>query len=328
MEIQEKTVLCFPHLFNTSCKKTNLTQSQLVLLHSLLSFISLITVALNLLVIISVSHFRQLQTPTNILLLSLAVPDLFVGLLLMPVEMIRNTTCWFLGELPCVLYNYVSFIITFASVVNMVLISVDRYIAICKPLYYTTRITERDVKLFVCLCWFFSVLYGGLIVSGDLNGPVHYYSCHGECLIIVDYIAGTVDVVVSFIIPVTIIIFLYIKVFVVAVSQARAMRSHITAASLQPSVNQSRKSELKAARTLGVLVLVFLICFCPYYCLSLIGKDALSSTPGAVVLCLFCFNSCVNPLIYALFYAWFKKTVKLIITLQIVKPGSCEARIL
>uniref|UniRef100_A0A3P9CYP9 G-protein coupled receptors family 1 profile domain-containing protein n=1 Tax=Maylandia zebra TaxID=106582 RepID=A0A3P9CYP9_9CICH len=156
-QITEK--LCFPQLFNISCKKPTTPLSQVLLLYIVVSSMSLLTVTLNLLVIIAVSHFRQLHTPTNILLLSLAVTDFLVGLLFMPGEILRNTACWFLGQLTCSLYNYVSYIITSASVGNMVLISVDRYVAICDPLHYPTRITERRVKLCVCLCWLCSVFY-------------------------------------------------------------------------------------------------------------------------------------------------------------------------
>ncbi|XP_074514155.1 trace amine-associated receptor 5-like [Sebastes fasciatus] len=272
---------------------------------------------------------KQLHTPTNILLLSLAVSDFLVGLLLMPGELIRKTSCWFFGDIMCSLYKYLSYIITFASVGVMVLISVDRYVAICDPLHYTSRITVNRVKLFVCLCWLCSVCYGSLVVKDDLTQPGRYHSCYGECLFVIDFIAGTVDLVLTFIVPVTVIVVLNVRVFAVAVSQARAMRSHIVAVTLPLSVTQTaNKSELKAARTLGVLVVVFLICFCPYYCFTLASENMTNSSNVFFVLFLFFFNSCLNPVIYALFYSWFRKAVKLIVTLQILQPGSREANVL
>ncbi|XP_038566113.1 trace amine-associated receptor 13c-like [Micropterus salmoides] len=329
MEIDDGAELCFPQLLNTSCRKPTLPRSEAVFLNTLLSSISLLTVALNLLVIISVFHFRQLHTPTNILLLSLAVSDFLVGLLLMPGEILRKTSCWFLGDLMCSLYKYVSYIITSASVGDMVLISVDRYVAICHPLHYTTRITERRAKLCVCLCWFCSVLYSSLFVKYGLTQPDRYDSCYGECMIIINYIAEAIDLVLTFIVPITVIIVLYMRVFVVAVSQARAMCSHITAVTLQRSVTPTAKrSELKAARTLGILVLVFLICLCPVHCVSFAGDNALNASSASYVLYLFYFHSCLNPVIYALFYPWFKKAIIQIVTVKILQPGSCEANIL
>ncbi|KAF3694408.1 Trace amine-associated receptor 13c [Channa argus] len=211
----------------------------------------------------------------------------------------------------------------------MVLISVDRYVTICDPLHYPTRVTVRRVKLCISLCWLCSNLYSSFFVTNNPFQKDVYVSCLGKCVFFIDYTLGTVDIFVTFIIPVTVIVVLYVRVFVVAVSQARAMRSHITAVTLQHSVTvTSRKSELKAARTLGVLVAVFLMCFCPYYCVSFAAGNILSSSYGILVPCLFCLNSCLNPLIYALFYPWFRRAVKLIVTLQILQPGSREANIL
>ncbi|XP_063353695.1 trace amine-associated receptor 13c-like [Pelmatolapia mariae] len=329
MEIQMhlETELCFPELPNSSCRKPTLHWSKTVLLNVGLSSISVITAALNLLIIISVSHFRQLHTPSNILLLSLAVSDFFVGFLLMPVEIFRRTACWVFGDLMCSLYIYLSIILINASLEIIVLISVDRYVAICKPLHYPTRITVTRVKLSVCLCWFYAIFYCSLYTKHVLIKPGRYGSCYGECVFVIDDITGTVDLVLSFIVPVIIIIVLYMRVFVVAVSQARAMRSHVTAVTLERSPNQANKSELKAARNLGILVVVFLSCYCPFYFYTLIDENAVNDPAASFVVFIFYFNSCINPLMYALFYPWFRNAVKLIITLQIFKHNTCEANI-
>ncbi|XP_035994795.1 trace amine-associated receptor 13c-like [Fundulus heteroclitus] len=328
MKTQDSADLCYPHLYNNSCKKPTSLWTEVVLVQIILSVISLITVALNLLVIISVSHFRQLHTPTNILLLSLAVSDLLVGFISMPGEIYRNTSCWFLGDNICFIFNYLCFIITAASVGNMVLISIDRYVAICDPLHYQTRVTGRRIKVCICLCWLCSIVYSILFVKDDLIQTGRNNYCYGECVTAMDFITATFDLVITFMAPITIIIVLYMRVFVVAVSQARAMRAQVTAVKLQLSTTTANKSELKAARTLGVLVLVFLLCFCPYYCLSLAGEDSFSSSTIFAVYYLYGFNSSLNPVVYALFYPWFRKTVKLIVTLKILKPGSYEAQIL
>ncbi|XP_028249459.1 trace amine-associated receptor 13c-like [Parambassis ranga] len=327
MEAQAGVALCFPQLLNASCIKPTLPWTGAVLLNIVLSLVSLMTVSLNLLVIISVSHFRRLHTPTNNLLLSLAVSDFLVGLLLMPGEIFRKTSCWVLGDIMCSLYFYLSCNIGIASIGNIILISVDRYVAICDPLHYSTRVTVTRVKVCVCVCWLCAALYSCFYTKDVLIQPGRTKSCHGECVLFSDHLAVTIDLFLSFIIPVTIIAFLYLRVFVVAASQARTMRSHVTAVSLQVSVT-TKKSELKAARTLGVLVVVYLMCFCPFYCYTLAVDSVMNTSFASFVLFLFYFNSCLNPLIYALFYRWFRKAVKLIVTLLILQPGSCEANIL
>ncbi|XP_032363494.1 trace amine-associated receptor 13c-like [Etheostoma spectabile] len=325
MEVEDGAELCFPQFPNTSCRKPSSPWPQTLLIYIVCYSISLTTVTLNLLIIISVSHFRQLHTPTNILLLSLAVSDFLVGLVVMPGEILKKTSCWFLGDFVCFLYNSLSIMIVVSSIGDMVLISVDRYVAICDPLHYNTRITMNRVKISVFLCWLYSASYSFLFVKDDLTQPGRYNSCYGECVLVIDYFTGLIDLVLSFIVPVTVIVALYVRVFAVAVSQARAMRSHLTAVTLQLSVTpKAKKSELKAARNLGVLVVVFLIFICPYYSVSLAGDSFVNVSSASYVLFVCQFTSGLNPVIYAFLYPWFRKAVKLIVTLRILQPGSCE----
>uniref|UniRef100_A0A3Q3QW90 G-protein coupled receptors family 1 profile domain-containing protein n=1 Tax=Monopterus albus TaxID=43700 RepID=A0A3Q3QW90_MONAL len=212
--------------------------------------------------------------------------------------------CWFLGDLICVLLSLISCIILLASILNMILISVDRYVAICNPLRYPTKITQKRVQVFILLFWIYAVFYSFLLLYDNLKQPSRYNSCYGECVINYN---RAVDIVLFFILPITAIIILYMRVFVVAVSQA----------------------QMKAARTLGVLVAVFLMCYCPYYCVILYGYDIMmGSSSMAFVFLLVYFNSCLNPVIYPFFYPWFRKSVKLIVTLEILQPNSCEANVL
>uniref|UniRef100_A0A3P8T4P2 G-protein coupled receptors family 1 profile domain-containing protein n=1 Tax=Amphiprion percula TaxID=161767 RepID=A0A3P8T4P2_AMPPE len=180
-EVMEE--LCFPQLLNSSCRTPDPPGSGIVVVYVLLYIISVLTAALNLLVIISISHFRQLHTPTNFLLLSLAVSDFFVGFLVMPVEILLMQTCWMLGDLMCALYYLLPLIITTASVGNIVLISADRYVAICDPLHYPTRITKKRMRISVCVCWFYSLVISTVILYNELKQPGRYNSCYGECVV-------------------------------------------------------------------------------------------------------------------------------------------------
>ncbi|KAL7404284.1 hypothetical protein ABVT39_012501 [Epinephelus coioides] len=231
MDSLEGEELCYPLLLNVSCRGLMRPRFEAILLYMLFSSITVLTVSLNLMVIISISHFRQLHTPTNLLLLSLAVSDLLVGVVVMPVETVRFIeTCWLLGDVMCALSYIIGFTLTSASVGNMVLIPIDRFVAICYPLQYPNKITHSRIEVSVCLCWACSFLYNGLILKDHLRQPDRYNSCYGECVVVINYISGTVDLVFTFIGPCSIILILYMRVFIVAVSQARAMQSHITAA--------------------------------------------------------------------------------------------------
>ncbi|XP_026150496.1 trace amine-associated receptor 7b-like [Mastacembelus armatus] len=272
---------------------------------------------------------RQLHTPTNSLILSLAVSDFFVGFLLF-FQIMFIDGCWYIGDLMCALYCGFDYIICYSSVGTMVLISTDRYVAICDPLHYSIRVTQKRVQVCVCLCWICSFVCFIVLSKDNLKQPGQYNSCVGECVIILSKSERVANVILTFILSITVIVVLYMRVFVVAVSQARAMRSHITTVTVQGSRKvTAKKSELKAARTLGVVVGVFIICFCPYYCVSLADQETLfNASSAAFVICLYYFNSCLNPLIYAFFYPWFRKCTKVIVTFQILKSGSSDTNIL
>ncbi|XP_062280835.1 trace amine-associated receptor 13c-like [Scomber scombrus] len=323
VETLEQVELCTP--LNTSCMST-LVSPKVTLMETLLYPVAVLTVSLNLLVFISISHFRQLHTTTNVFLLSLAVSDLLVGLAVMPAA-VDQQSCRFLSKITCALYLLLGFILTSTSVGSMVLISVDRYVAICAPLHYSSMMTTNRAKICVSLCWICSVIYNFIILKDHLSQIYMFNPCPQECTVFLSYISGVVDSIITFFSPVTVIIFLYIRVFVVAVSQARVMRSQIVAVKSRTLTVVVKKSEMRAARTLGIVLLVFILCLCPYYCPSLAGQDTTTDGSGALSWLFYC-NSALNPLIYAFFYPWFRKAIKLIVSLQILQPGSCKTKIM
>ena len=176
--------LCFPS-HNASCLRVRRPPSQAALLYTLVGTAGLLTSLLNLLVIVSIAHFRQLHTPTNTLLLSLAVCDLLVGALVMPVEGLRYVeSCWLLGRALCTLSPFYTYCLLSASVGNLVLVSLDRYLAVCQPLHYHSTVTMGRVRAGVCGCWLCSVLYNGLVLEEHLARPLRYSRCYGDCVVV------------------------------------------------------------------------------------------------------------------------------------------------
>ncbi|XP_028297503.1 trace amine-associated receptor 3-like isoform X1 [Gouania willdenowi] len=327
MSTPDEAELCYPHLGNSSCRRIVRSHSVSVLLHIILSSISVLTVTLNLLVIISISHFRKLHTPTNFLLLSLAVSDFSVGFVWVFMIFLING-CWFLGAGWCVFNAFLSYVVPSASIGTVVLISVDRYVAVCDPMHYQTKVTKNRANICIVLCWVGSTVYHTVILKDNIENPGGFDSCAGECALYLPPFAGVIDLIFSFIIPFSIIVVLYVRVFIVAVSQAQAMRSHVTVVTLQSSQKVNR-SELKAARALGVVVVVFLLCLTPLYIVLLTSGFGVKNVSSFIfVVGLVFFNSLLNPVIYVFLYPWFRKCVKCVFSLQILKSGSSEANIL
>ncbi|CAN9498562.1 unnamed protein product [Ophioblennius macclurei] len=335
-EVMEDAGLCFPRLINASCRRPAEAErrgAQELVLHLLLCGVALLTAVLNLLVVVSISHFRQLHTPTNLLLLSLAVADLLVGVLLMPARILRRGGCWYLGEAACGGFYLASFVLTSASVGNMVLVSADRYVAVCHPLSYRSRVTRTRVQVCIGLCWTCSVVYNGVVLRDFLRRPGTYNSCYGECVIQLDAATRVLDMALTFVGPILAIVALYLRVFAAAASQLQAMRSQIAAVALQPGGGGGgpppKGPNRKAAMAVSVVVLVFLTCFFPFFCSTLVPfQTAASEAFYAFGVWLLYANSLLNPLIYAFFYPWFRRSVRLTVSLQILKPGSSDTNIL
>uniref|UniRef100_A0A8C4RLV7 G-protein coupled receptors family 1 profile domain-containing protein n=1 Tax=Erpetoichthys calabaricus TaxID=27687 RepID=A0A8C4RLV7_ERPCA len=347
----------------------------------------------NLVVIISISHFKQLHTPTNILVLSLAVADFLVGVIIMPFMVIQSVeTCWYFGEKVCYIYTCFLTTLTTVSVFNLVLIAIDRYFAICDPLLYSTKITVRITCIAVLFIWVLTFLYACAEVfsGGNTEGDLELDPCPGDCLFSLNSTWSFVDSICGFIFPVLVMAILYTKIFFVAkrhakaismqhmsqeskskgskskksekkaakilgivmavflfclspvyiymivtlfinVRQAKAISMQQNSQNNKYKSNKSKKSERKAAKTLGIVMAVFLFCLSPIYVFTIITLFTNVTLPSAVSCTLIWFiylNSSMNPIMYALFYPWFQKSFKLIVTLQICRNGSSLTKLM
>ncbi|XP_056323222.1 trace amine-associated receptor 13c-like [Danio aesculapii] len=316
-----ETQYCFPDI-NSSCVKEQHSSHGYIITYLFISLLSAWTVFLNLLVIISISHFKKLHTPTNMIILSLAVADMLIGLIVMPVEaVILIETCWYFGNTFCVLYLILIGLIFSASLSNLVLIAVDRYVAVCHPLLYPQKITITNMLLTICLCWVcFSAYSTALVINNEyFDSSQKTDVCYGRCLIMMSFSWIVIDLFMCFIFPCITIITLYLKIFHAAHQQVKVINSLIKHDKCVTEGSVKRKSESKAALTLGIVVSIYLLCYIPYYICSL---SVNSSTTINVLIWVVYANSGVNPLVYALFYPWFKKTAKLILTLKICQSAS------
>ncbi|XP_064875895.1 trace amine-associated receptor 13c-like [Oncorhynchus nerka] len=262
MEKYEDVQYCFQD-GNSSCRKALLSTSIYITLYNFFSLISAVTVFLNLLVIISISHFKQLHTTTNLLILSLAVSDLLVGLIVIPVTTVAiMEPCWGFGEYFCVFHIYIDFLCTSLSLGNMVLISIDRYVAVCDPLLYHSKITTTRMICCISFTWFCCIIYRAAIIKNFVNVQVPS-RCLKECFIVEGSIWGNIiDPLFAMVVPCSIIIPLYVKTFVVARSQARKVFSKKEAASVSGvKTAQANNSERKAAKTLSIVVFTYFICW-------------------------------------------------------------------
>ncbi|XP_046729913.1 trace amine-associated receptor 13c-like [Silurus meridionalis] len=314
-----------------SCPERSGSPAVYILLYVCSAAVVLLTVCGNLLVIISVVHFKQLHTPTNMLVLSLAVSDFLVGAFVMPLMLIWSIeTCWIFGKIFCTVFWFIGSFVTIISIYNIALIAVDRYLALSHPFFYMNRVSVTISCIVIVFDWCVVVTYVLALIyfNGNFTG---FVMCPGECLLYPNEVWFITNLVFSFIFPLSVIIILYSRVFLIAKKHATAIRelNNHTRPQTQKITSHSMKSERKAAKVLGILVAVFVACLLPYYICSLLGSvTAIQAAIFEILVMVLYLNSTINPVIYALFYPWFRRCIKLIITLQIFQTDSALINVL
>ncbi|XP_053087834.1 trace amine-associated receptor 1-like [Pangasianodon hypophthalmus] len=336
LDILEEPSLCFSSL-NTSCLKFDYPLEVRVLLYILFSTSSLITVIGNLLVIITVVHFRQLRTSTNYLILSLAVADLLVGGIVMPPSMIRSVeTCWYLGSTFCKIHSSLDVTVCTASILNLCIISLDRYYAVCHPLLYHSKMTPNTIRFMITVCWGISAALGFGMIFLELNilgNEEFYYNtflCEGACMVFQAKAAAVVFPVLCFYIPAVIMLCVYVKIFRTAQRQARAIQSTNVQTKTAEEKSTISKSERKATKTLAIIVGVFLTSWVPFFICNCLDPFTGYSIPP-ILFDLFLwvgyFNSTCNPIVYAFFYSWFRHAFRVILSGGIFRANSSHTRL-
>uniref|UniRef100_A0A8C1TLT6 Trace amine-associated receptor 2-like n=1 Tax=Cyprinus carpio TaxID=7962 RepID=A0A8C1TLT6_CYPCA len=325
----ENMFLCYP-LRPDSCLKLHRLTVVKGAMYVLMVLMILTTVFGNLLIIISISYFKQLQSPTHLIVRSLAASDCLLGSLVMPYSMVRSVEgCWYLGDFVCEVHSSLDMSFCISSILHLSLISVDRYMAICDPLRYRMRVTNNTVTAFIIFIWLFSVVYSFSVVFSGITADglemlILQTYCVGSCVVFFNKQWGIVCPILTFFLPGMIMSSLYLKILYVAQKHAKVMSERVTGGmKSQSSAHRERKAAKtlsKAAKTLAIVMGVFYLCWLPFFTATAIDPFLNFVTPVDVFDALVWFgyfNSTCNPLIYGFFYPRFQKAFKILISTYI-----------
>ncbi|XP_075908475.1 5-hydroxytryptamine receptor 2B-like [Petromyzon marinus] len=117
------------------------------------------TIGGNILVILAVGLERKLQNVTNYFLMSLAIADLLVGVLVMPIALltILFNSRWCLPEQLCPIWLYLDVLLSTASILHLCAISIDRYIAIKRPIQHSRFNSKSKMLIKILAVWAVSI---------------------------------------------------------------------------------------------------------------------------------------------------------------------------
>lgn len=213
---------------------------QVAIIVMLCGSLSLVTIVGNILVLLSFKVNKQLKTVNNYYLLSLAFADLIIGVLSMNLYttyIIMDT--WALGNWACDLWLAIDYVASNASVMNLLVISFDRYFSVTRPLTYRAKRTTKRAMMTIGLAWSISfVLWAPAILFwqyfvGERTVPP------GECYIqfLFEPIITFCTAIAAFYLPVTIMTVLYWRIYKETENRSKEL------AGLKGSGNQGGQEE-------------------------------------------------------------------------------------
>ncbi|XP_066478842.1 trace amine-associated receptor 2 [Tiliqua scincoides] len=282
----------------------------------------IITVFGNLAIIISISYFKQLHSPTNILILSMAVTDFLLGFFIMPYSMVRSVeNCWYFGITFCKIHYSFDLMLCLVSIFHLCSIAVDRFYAICYPLHYSCKITLPVIRQLIVICWSVPAAFAfGLVFSEGYASGIEGYAilvtCSSTCPVMFNKLWGVILFSFGFFVPSCVMIGIYAKIFEVSRKHLNAMKSKPESSHHEKQSQLSKSKDRKAAKTLSIVMGVFLLCWFPCFITILMDPFIGFSTPVVLfdaLTWLGYFNSTCNPLIYGFFYPWFQKALRYIL---------------
>ena len=259
----------------------------------------LITVG-NSLILVSFARTPSLLTPSNVLLIGLAISDLCIGLIAQPLyiawkfEQHKNPTQTVPAEILENVFNFSSYLLSTVSFMIVSSLSVDRFLAVHLHLRYHGIITVKRVTSFVCFLWGCSVVASSLGIWR--KGSFEKIAAPGAC------ICFFINAV------------LYFDIYRVVRRHQLQISHQLTSCFATQPVNTTRSKNCFFDAL--YLYLIFLLCYIPYmYTAVRIIMDASNKMEAEIPANWLSFevsgtivyiNSFLNPL----FFSWRLKNIR------------------
>ena len=254
-------------------------------------FLCYTTIILNIVTIHAIRKTASLPKPLRTLLLSLTASDVGVGLLVQPLYISTLVSRLNQKRIDCVSYKKFLAVTNFfciSSLLNVVTISVDRFLAVHLHLRYQELVTHKRVIAAVISIWLFSAV----ICSNLFWAPS----------VIISQVIRLVIITVCFIL----VVIVYWRIYIVL----KRHKNQIQGLQIQEAQQGVQNSDLsnflklrKSALGTFYVCVVFMICYLPSYILSFLQMARLLSPISLYeallyTTTLFFLNSSLNSVIY------------------------------
>ncbi|XP_041372027.1 5-hydroxytryptamine receptor 4-like isoform X2 [Gigantopelta aegis] len=243
-----------------------------VVIIALLTCITVLAIAGNSLVIIAVRTYTRLQTLTNAYVVSLAIADISVGILVMPLEIYKHASTkeWNLGHLSCLYLYSITIMMCTASIYNIVCLTIDRYTATCRPFAHS-QTSQHSVIMLILGSWLSPIFLSFVPVMTEWHtigiedkvNCIQFLGNNRVCFVIINRQFAVILSVLAFYLPAFVLMFLHWRMYL---SAKEAIKK------IQPSHDKTRQlinlREKKPAKTVLAIMGCFTTCWLPFYIIN------------------------------------------------------------
>ncbi|XP_062493611.1 melanopsin-like isoform X2 [Pezoporus occidentalis] len=271
----------------------------------------------NLLVLYAFYSNKKLRTPQNYFIMNLAVSDFLMSASQAPMCFVNSLHReWILGDIGCDLYAFCGALFGITSMMTLLAISVDRYLVITKPLQSIQWSSKKRTMQIIAVVWLYSLAWSvapllgwssyvpeGLMISCTWDYVTYSPANRSYTMILCCCV---------FFIPLIIIFHCYLSMFLAIRRTGRDVQK-LGSCSRKSYLSQSMKNEWKLAKIAFVVIIVFVLSWSPYACVTLIAwagrANTLTPYSKSVPAVIAKASAIYNPIIYAIIHPRYRKTI-------------------
>uniref|UniRef100_A0A3P8RNK1 Opsin 4xb n=1 Tax=Amphiprion percula TaxID=161767 RepID=A0A3P8RNK1_AMPPE len=273
----------------------------------------------NVLVMFAIYSNKKLRNLPNYFIMNLAASDFLMAFTQSPIFFINCLYKeWVFGEMGCKMYAFCGALFGIASMINLLAISIDRYLVITKPLQTIHWSSKRRTSLAILMVWLYSLAWSlapligwssyipeGLMTSCTWDYVTYTTANRSYTMMLCCFV---------FFIPLGIIFYCYLLMFLSIRKTSREVERLGTQVRKSTLIQQkSIRSEWKLAKIAFVVIVVYVLSWSPYACVTLISwaghSNILSPYSKAVPAIIAKASAIYNPIIYAIIHNKYRMTL-------------------
>ncbi|KAK6643574.1 hypothetical protein RUM43_005084 [Polyplax serrata] len=262
--------------------------------------------------VILLKRRRSIRSRINTMVMHLAIADLMVTFLLMPLEIgWASTVSWKAGDALCRIMAFFRTFGLYLSSFVLICISIDRYYAVLKPLSLCHF--DRRGRLMLAVAWIASTVCSmpQMMIFHVARHP--NYTSYEQCVIFNSFpnefwelVYKYFGLIMMYLLPLVVILFTYSSILWKIYKKFRECQDEGTWFR-RSNAGFFGRAKIRTLKMTVTIVFVFIICWTPYYVMCLwywYDKESAKQVDQRIQKGLFLFastNSCMNPIVYGIF---------------------------